>query len=306
MTELTPALLAQIMQCPTDRAVQCFPGMVQAMRGTDITDSDQIICFLVQCKWESTGLVNFAELGPVSYFAKYNNRADLGNGPNDGYPFRGSGPIQVTGRHNFTVGNQRLHANGGLPADVDIVSDPDEARTVQWGFAISADWWQNNGGAAASKRTEPISTPYGSFTGLAAANIRCGRLVNRGNVNSSSAAQGEDGRIDAFNHVSQYGALSLPAPTPPPPVPPIPPTPEEDDDIMPYKLARSSAKPNDIYYYGGGIFKKIPNTDAWTAGLNAGQFPLGPADKAKVRMVSAGELNNICMNETRANTVKIV
>lgn len=214
MTALSPYLLQRIMNCPQSRADECFPAMIAAMAKFSITNPARITCFLTQVKWESGGLVYFAELASGT---AYEGRSDLGNNyPGDGVRYKGSGPIQVTGRDNFTQAQQALDAAG---VGIDIVSNPDLARTVQYGFWISSWWWQHNQGNAVAER-QPLSY----------ASLCCGRLVNRGNADSPYPAQDEQARIDAFAHVSSFGDLSLPF-TVPPVQPTAPPAPPKDADV---------------------------------------------------------------------------
>ncbi len=214
-TEITPDLLRQIMECGADRAAECFPAMVSAMRQFDISTPARITCFFTQVKWESGGLVYFAELADGT---AYNGRADLGNTqPGDGPRFKGSGPIQVTGRSNFAAAQQALDAAG---ISINILANPDLARTVQYGFWISGWWWAAHGGNTVAERTP-----------LDYASLCCGRLVNRGDADSPYQAQGEDGRVAAFAHVSQFGDLALPGPVVPPVVTPVTPIPNGDDQM---------------------------------------------------------------------------
>jgi len=207
MTTLTPTLLAQIMQGNAARAAECFDNMVLGMRKFNITTPARISCFLAQVKWESGGLRYFAELATGD---AYEGRADLGNTqPGDGRRFKGSGPLQLTGRDNFTAANRALHAMG---INIDIVSNPDLARTVQYGFLASCWWWGHDQFSPPNTNCNMVADNMG--------NVACGRAVNRGNPYSSHQAQDEQARIDAYNHVRQFGSLSLPgtpaAPSPHP------------------------------------------------------------------------------------------
>lgn len=62
----------------------------------------------------------------------------LGNvRPNDGYFYRGWGPMQITGRGN----TERYLKARGLPLD----TDPDRLLGPEYGPDSSAQWWQANG-----------------------------------------------------------------------------------------------------------------------------------------------------------------
>jgi predicted chitinase len=204
---LTPAIALDIFQCPQSVMDQCYDHMVSAMLANGIETPEDILCFFVQADWESGGLVNFTELGGPSYFDMYNNRSDLGNGPTDGYPFRGAGPIQVTGRFNFQAVQDAMTAAG---IQIDIMSNTDLLRSYEWGFWASCWWWKYHTGNTIAE-----------VTPLYEASIECGRLVNEGDPTSPYTAQGEQGRIDAFNRLVNAGYTDLALPGSVPPTPPL-------------------------------------------------------------------------------------
>src|SRR5258705_12947602 len=70
--------------------------------------------------------------------AAYEGRKDLGNPqPGDGKRYKGRGPIQLTGRANYT-------RYGGLLC-LDLVNDPTIAATKEVGFRIAGQFWKLNG-----------------------------------------------------------------------------------------------------------------------------------------------------------------
>lgn len=69
----------------------------------------------------------------------YGNRKDLGNGPNDGWPYRGSSIKQITGRYNFTEFNTWIHKM--FPSAPDFVKNPDALRTLDWAVWPAVWYW---------------------------------------------------------------------------------------------------------------------------------------------------------------------
>lgn len=89
---------------------------------------------------------------------EYEGRRDLGNiYPGDGERYKGRGPIQLTGRANYT--------HYGALLGLDLVGHPEWLETPQVGFLVSASYWsQNNLNAYADAR---------NLTG-------CTRIINGG------------------------------------------------------------------------------------------------------------------------------
>ncbi len=74
------------------------------------------------------------EYGSAAYFAKYNNRKDLGNGPNDGALYKGRGFVQITGRANYTNFTRWLKN-----PSVDLVNHPELALLLPNSIRILFD-----------------------------------------------------------------------------------------------------------------------------------------------------------------------
>jgi putative chitinase len=91
--------------------------------------------WLAQCGHESGSLRYFEEIADGS---AYEGRKDLGNTqPGDGKKYKGRGPIQVTGRDNYT------RAGSGL--SLPLVDQPPIAADPPHAFRVSAWWWYTHG-----------------------------------------------------------------------------------------------------------------------------------------------------------------
>jgi putative chitinase len=114
-------------------AARYLPHLNAAMAEGGITTPRRQAAFLAQLAHESGQLRYFEE---IASGAAYEGRRDLGNTqPGDGVRFKGRGPIQLTGRANYTAASRAL--------GVDLVSNPELAATPQMGFRI-AQWFWNS------------------------------------------------------------------------------------------------------------------------------------------------------------------
>jgi predicted chitinase len=133
---LTDDELRQIMpNCPAAKRADYLPFMQQAMAEFDITSYLREAAFLAQLAHESAELRYMEE---IASGAAYEGRKDLGNTqPGDGKRYKGRGPIQLTGRANYSKYGQLL----GL----DLVNEPTVAATKEVGFRIAGQYWKLNG-----------------------------------------------------------------------------------------------------------------------------------------------------------------
>lgn len=110
-----------------------LPYLNAAMAEGNINTPRRQAAFLAQLAHESGQLRYFEE---IASGAAYEGRRDLGNTqPGDGVRFKGRGPIQLTGRSNYTAAGRAL----GL----DLVNNPALAATPAVGFRI-AQWFWNS------------------------------------------------------------------------------------------------------------------------------------------------------------------
>ncbi|QFG14076.1 endolysin [Mycobacterium phage Curiosium] len=128
---------------PFARYQALLPAVRQCLDECDCDTEPRIAMWGAQVGHESVGLKYMSELwGPTAAQQGYEGRADLGNTqPGDGYRFRGAGPIQVTGRRNFTVLSQWAHGKGLVPTPTYFVDNPDELRGDRYGFVGVVWYW---------------------------------------------------------------------------------------------------------------------------------------------------------------------
>lgn len=131
--------LSTAMGCSLARATEMLPGMEGAMRAASINTPLRAAHWCAQIGHESVGLQYMEE---IASGAAYEGRADLGNTqPGDGARFKGSGPIQLTGRANFRAFAQWANQQG--LTGLDFEARPDLVRSdPRWGF-LAASWYWN-------------------------------------------------------------------------------------------------------------------------------------------------------------------
>lgn len=91
-----------------------YAPTVNALIKYGMNTKERICAFLSQINIETGYLKFVTELASGS---AYNDRADLGNGPNDGPKYKGRGLIQITGKSNYKAAGQFLNK--------DFVNNPD-------------------------------------------------------------------------------------------------------------------------------------------------------------------------------------
>ncbi|ASW31775.1 endolysin [Mycobacterium phage DarthP] len=155
-----------------DRYAALLPAVQQCLADCECTTIERIAMWGAQVGHESVGLKYMAELwGPTEAQRGYEGRVDLGNTvPGDGYRFRGRGPIQVTGRHNYTKLSQWAHGKGLVPTPTYFVDNPDELASDRYGFVGVTWYWttQRPMNDAADARDLVRATQYvnGGQTGI--------------------------------------------------------------------------------------------------------------------------------------------
>lgn len=122
------------------RAARWSPALYDATQRACINTPLRLGHFLAQVLHESHNLIYEAEVwGPTAAQKRYEGRRDLGNTvKGDGYRFRGRGPIQLTGRANYTRFNAWLRTLG---VSGDVVANPDLLLRPAYGALAAAWFW---------------------------------------------------------------------------------------------------------------------------------------------------------------------
>ncbi len=121
--------------CPYSRALMMLDHLNAAMERAVINTPLRAAAFIATVGHESLDLLYMKEIADGS---KYEGRRDLGNiQPGDGKRFKGRGPIQVTGRSNYT--------DFGKWASVPCVTEPELLEAPSIGFLASAWFWMSRG-----------------------------------------------------------------------------------------------------------------------------------------------------------------
>jgi putative chitinase len=124
-------------------AAALFPHLEAALLEAKIDSRLRIAAYLGQVLHECGEFKYVAELwGPTPQQLKYDPphtlAAKLGNtSAGDGFKYRGSGDIQLTGRFNFAACGKDLGLN--------LISSPDLARSAEHRHRIGAWFWTKNG-----------------------------------------------------------------------------------------------------------------------------------------------------------------
>lgn len=126
---------------PADKAKEYLPLLNSAMSEWEINTPLRQAAFLAQIGHESTDLTEMTEKGEG--WRNYEGSRVLGNTERgDGERFKGRGPIQLTGRDNYT--------RAGAALDLDLVNTPEKAADPVHGFRIAGWFWD-------SKKLNPLA-----------------------------------------------------------------------------------------------------------------------------------------------------
>ena len=175
-----------------DRLAALLPAVTQCLAECGCTTVDRIAMWCAQIGHESAGLRYMEEIADGS---AYNGRTDLGNTqPGDGPRFKGRGPIQVTGRDNYTELSKWAHSRGLVPSPTFFVDQPAQLASDRYGF-IGVTWYWTT--------QRPMNT-YADRRDIEAASI----AVN-GRNRDTGRANGIEDRIARYQRALAVGDALL-------------------------------------------------------------------------------------------------
>lgn len=133
--------LAEVMdnRVSMARYEELAPHFNAGMRAADVTTERRATMWCAQIGHESGGLRYMEEIADGS---AYEWREDLGNNqPGDGRRYKGRGPIQLTGRDNYTAFSRWAFDKGLSPSPTFFVDNPGEVSEPAAGFLAAAFYW---------------------------------------------------------------------------------------------------------------------------------------------------------------------
>lgn len=199
--------LATAMGCTRAVADRYVVDFNIALLAAQCTTVNRAAMFCAQVGHESAGLRYMEE---IASGAAYEGRRDLGNTqPGDGRRFKGRGPIQLTGRHNYGLFSRWAHAQGLVASPDYFVRNPAVVATSRWGFLAASWYWtvarpRLNAQADAGDLVAATRSINGGTNGLADRRVRWNRCRGLGT------------RVLPARSIT--GPAGVAAPPPPPPV----------------------------------------------------------------------------------------
>ena len=192
-------LLADVLQCPLDRAIRWHPALMVAMQRFSINTPRRAAHFLAQLGHESQALTCLEEnlcyskerltevfgrrIPPDQLNTLAENPRALanlvyanrnGNGPvgsGDGYRYRGRGPIQITGRANYRHIGQLI--------DQPLEAQPELLLYMQVGACAAAAYFADNQLLALADQNDTVAISQSINLGTTRTKTRPNGLADR-------------------------------------------------------------------------------------------------------------------------------
>lgn len=126
-----------VSRLSTARGEALVAAFNPAFEEFEINTGPRIAMCMAQFAHETGGFQWFSELGDADYFTKYDFNSSLGNDQKgDGLKYKGEGPIQITGKYNYTKVGEAL----GL----DLLNHPELMKDLIISSRASCWWWKSH------------------------------------------------------------------------------------------------------------------------------------------------------------------
>lgn len=182
---LTAETLSEAMghTVPIERYRTLLPAFSAAMVAAGCTTVERAAMWCAQLGHESQGLRLFRELwGPTADQLTYDGR--MGNGPGDGFRYRGRGAIQVTGRNHYTALSAWACDHGYVPTRTFFVDQPEALERDEYAFLGAVWYWTTqrpmNDLADARNLAGATRAINGGDNGIADRSVRYQRCLDMG------------------------------------------------------------------------------------------------------------------------------
>ena len=133
---ITPQICQQLTGYAANKFDHTFCGdFNKLLMASGFDKHTEAMCMLIANLLHETG--NFRWMSEIADGTAYNNRSDLGNGPNDGPKYKGAGVLMLTGRYNYSRAAEELH-------DPLILERGCEYVTAHYPFRSALPWIKDN------------------------------------------------------------------------------------------------------------------------------------------------------------------
>jgi predicted chitinase len=150
---ITVEQIVKVGGAPPEHVRTAWPLILSSLTARDMPQIPAQIAAVATVCVESPRWIPQAELyngNPDTYFARYDNRADLGNvNPGDGLKYKGRGYIQITGRANYR--------RYGLMLGLDLLNSPELALAPSVAADILALYFRDRNVDSAADRGDWVT-----------------------------------------------------------------------------------------------------------------------------------------------------
>jgi len=153
MVNLTELQLKKIIPYASSKNIKIYTSEFNKVLPLFNIDTSLRVChFLAQVAHESD---SFNAMEEYASGTAYEGRKDLGNTyKGDGVKFKGRGPIQVTGRANYSL----MGIKAAFP--LKFINDPKLLSTYEWGVWAACIFWTEKGLLDISNMPDTARIPY--------------------------------------------------------------------------------------------------------------------------------------------------